>query len=71
VQQKYEIEQEAKRLLISVESYRRIFEAHTQSKHDASLHPLLKPASVLDRRIWDFVNWVKKVSFFELATVFG
>ena len=71
VQQEFQIGQEAKRLQISVESYRRMLETRLQFKQQASLHPFLKPASVLDQRIGDFINWFKKVSFFELATVFG
>ncbi len=72
VKREYRLLQEARRLDMPAESYRRMFENYylerLPKKEDYSW---LKPVKFLDQRLGDFVKWCENVSLYSLATVIG
>ena len=72
VKREYKLLQEAKRLDVPVESYRRMFESYDlgkfQKKEEFLWLSLLK---FFDQRLGDFVKWCENISLYSLATVIG
>ncbi|OCR01722.1 hypothetical protein BCD67_13965 [Oscillatoriales cyanobacterium USR001] len=74
VKREYALMQEAKRLDIPAESYRRMFENYYLEKNSVPKppkYPWLNPLRFLDQRLGDFVKWCENVSLYSLATVIG
>jgi uncharacterized protein YjbI with pentapeptide repeats/ABC-type sugar transport system substrate-binding protein len=74
VKREYALMQEAKRLDIPAESYRRMFENYYLEKNSVKKvpkYPWLNPIRFLDQRLGDFVKWCENVSLYSLATVIG
>ena len=72
VEQEYAINQEAKQLDISPESYRRMFENYGKPKKTPSkFDPVIKPVSIADKKVGDFIAWFQSISIFKLTTVFS
>ncbi|CBN54574.1 MULTISPECIES: pentapeptide repeat-containing protein [Kamptonema] len=72
VEQEYAINQEAKQLDISPESYRRMFENYGRPKKAPSkFDPVIKPVSIADKKVGDFIAWFQSISIFKLTTVFS
>ena len=70
VEREYELIQEAKRLEIPVESYRRMFEAAiTSQKGVEHKFRFLKPFKFLDQRLGDIVSQCQNISLFRLTSV--
>lgn len=72
VKREYKLLQEAKRLDVPAESYRRMFESYDlgkfQNKEEFSW---LSPLKFFDQRLGDFVKWCENISLYSLATVIG
>lgn len=72
VKREYGLFQEAKRLDIPAESYRRMFENYYLERLPKKQeYSWLKPFKFLDQRLGDFVKWCENVSLYSLATVIG
>ena len=74
VKREYALMQEAKRLDIPAESYRRMFENYYLEKNSVKKiprYPWLNSLRFLDQRLGDFVKWCENVSLYSLATVIG
>ena len=74
VKQEYKILQEAKKLDIPPETYRRMFESYCLESGKIpkeEKYSWLNPLKFLDQRLGDFVKWCENVSLYSLATVIG
>lgn len=74
VKQEYKILQEAKKLDIPPETYRRMFESYCLESGKVlkeEKYSWLNPLRFLDQRLGDFVKWCENVSLYSLATVIG
>ncbi|MDP5017507.1 substrate-binding domain-containing protein [Anabaena sp. UHCC 0187] len=72
VKREYKILQEAKRLDIPPETYRRMWEFYcSEQEPEPEKHLWLNPLTFLDQRLGDFVKWCENVSLYSLATVIG
>ena len=72
VEQEYAINKEAKILDIPPESYRRMFENYSKPKKAPSkFDPVIKPVSIADKKVGDFIAWFQSISIFRLTTVFS
>lgn len=72
VEQEYAINKEAKILDIPPESYRRMFENYSKPKKAPSkFDHVIKPVSIADKKVGDFIAWFQSISIFRLTTVFS
>jgi len=72
VEQEYEINKEARLLDIPLESYRRMLENYRKPKKVPSkFDPVIKPVSLADKKVEDFIAWFQSISIFKLTTVFS
>ncbi|HEY9848141.1 MAG TPA: pentapeptide repeat-containing protein [Leptolyngbyaceae cyanobacterium] len=72
VKREYRLLQEARRLDMPAESYRRMFENYYLERlPKKEEYSWLKPVKFLDQRLGDFVKWCENVSLYSLATVIG
>lgn len=67
------IEQEANQFQLSLATYIYQLEQYNQAQQSTSHAnpPLLKPFSILDAKVSDFVTWLEMISIIKLATVLG
>ena len=72
VKQEYKLLQEAKRLDMPAESYRRMYETYYLERlPNQTKHKWLNPFKFLDQRLGDFVKWCENISLYSLATLIG
>jgi len=72
VKREYRLLQEAKRLDMPAESYRRLFESYYLERLPKKQeYSWLRPFKFLDQRLGDFAKWCENVSLYSLATVIG
>jgi uncharacterized protein YjbI with pentapeptide repeats/ABC-type sugar transport system substrate-binding protein len=74
VKREYKILQEAKRLDMPHETYRRMWEGYSselEQEPAKAKHSWFNPLTFLDQRLGDFVKWCENVSLYSLATVIG
>ncbi len=72
VKQEYKLLQEAKRMEIPAESYRRMFETYYLERLPSeNQNPWLKPLKSMDQQLGNFVKWCENVSLYGLAAVIG
>lgn len=67
------IQQEASQFQLSLATYIHQLEQYNQAQQSTSSPkpPLLKPFSILDAKVSDFVAWLEMISIIKLATVLG
>ncbi|HLO50015.1 MAG TPA: pentapeptide repeat-containing protein [Kamptonema sp.] len=72
VEQEYAINKEARLLDIPLESYRRMLENYRKPKKVPSkFDTVIKPVSLADKKVGDFIAWFQSISIFKLTTVFS
>jgi uncharacterized protein YjbI with pentapeptide repeats/ABC-type sugar transport system substrate-binding protein len=72
VHQEYEITKEARQLDIPLESYRRMFENYLKpNKTPSKFDTVIKPVSLADKKVGDFIAWFQSISIFKLTAVFS
>ena len=72
VHQEYEITKEARQLDIPLESYRRMFENYLKpNKAPSRFDTVIKPVSLADKKVGDFIAWFQSISIFKLTAVFS
>lgn len=72
VKQEYKLLQEAKRMDMPAESYRRMFETYYLERlANKPQNRWLNPFTFLDQRLGDFVKWCENISLYSLATLIG
>ncbi|GET39155.1 periplasmic binding protein/LacI transcriptional regulator, putative [Microseira wollei NIES-4236] len=72
VKKEYKLLQEAKRMEMPAESYRRMFENYYLERLPKKPeNQWLNPLKFLDQRLGDFVKWCENISLYSLATVIG
>lgn len=70
VKREYKLFQEAKRMEIPAESYRRMFETYYLERLPSENQPpWVKPIKSIDQRLGNFVKWSENISLYGLATV--
>jgi len=68
-QREYELNQEAKRLDIPLDSYRRMFNSVIEQSHSG--HYLVRPFKQIDRKLGTLVESWKNISLFKLVALLG
>jgi uncharacterized protein YjbI with pentapeptide repeats/ABC-type sugar transport system substrate-binding protein len=75
VHQEYEITKEARHLDIPLESYRRMFKNYCKpiesNKAPSKFETVIKPVSLADKKVGDFIAWFQSISIFKLTAVFS
>ncbi len=70
--QEYQITKEARKLDIPLESYRRMFENYLKpNKAPSKFDTVIKPVSLADKKVGDFIAWFQSISIFKLTAVFS